>query len=319
MQTITVRAPAKVNLTFDILGKRPDGFHDIETIFQSISLEDELKIQIEESEQNYFAIDCDNPVLRRLMPLDESNLIGKAARAYLNQEKAGSHFNIRVHLDKKIPIGAGLAGGSSNAAAMLIALNSYFGNRLNSTELSQLASQIGSDVPFCLQGGTSIGRGKGEILEPIPCAIEFFYCIIKPRKLSVSTPWAYNNFDDYRAVVKKPDLVVVKNALCLGDIEAAIAGFGNVFEPMVMQEYPELAKLKAQVLDLGAWACQMTGSGPTLFAVVPGREMGHHIRRQILGDDDIGFVYGTEEIILEALPPIDFRLAESCSHGVRIV
>lgn len=316
---IVVRSPAKVNLTFNITGLRADGFHDIESIMQSISLEDELKVDIRESPQEAFSLSCDNPIIRKLIPLDASNLIAKASKAFLQKLNSNRTFAIDVHLDKKIPVGAGLAGGSSNAAAMLMAMNSFFDNVFSADELTDIAAEIGSDVPFCLRGGTCIARGRGEILEEIPCNMLLHYCIVKPRKLSVSTPAAYKAFDEYKGKIEIPKIALAVAALASGDHDQLLAGLGNVFEPVIFEQNQQLAELKAELLKLGAWDCHMTGSGPTLFALVAGREMGHHIRRHVLHDDDIGYVYGTEEIILEALPPIDFRLAENCSHGARIV
>lgn len=319
MSKIVVRSPAKLNLTFDISGVRPDGFHEVETIMQSITLEDELAVTCDEASVNELSIECDNVVIKRLIPLDDSNLISKAAKEYVDYVKPQKHYKIKVHLEKKIPVGAGLAGGSSNAAAMLVAMNQIYGNKLSTDELMNIAAKIGSDVSFCLRGGTCIGRGRGEILEKIDCNIEFSYCIVKPRKLSVSTPLAYKSFDEFHGDLPRPEIDLTRQGLVSGDIQKCLDGFANVFEPVIFQKHPELAKLKEDLLTEGAWACQMTGSGPTLFAVVAGREMGHHIRRHMLRDDDIGFVYGTEEIILEALPPIDFRLAESSRFGARIV
>jgi 4-diphosphocytidyl-2-C-methyl-D-erythritol kinase len=316
---IIVRSPAKINLTFNILGLRADGFHDIESIMQSISLEDEIKVSIEESAEHSFALHCDNPIIRKLIPLDESNLIAKAARAFLEKLRTEKKFKIEVHLEKKIPVGAGLAGGSSNAAAMLLALNSHFKNVFAPEELQEIAAQIGSDVPFCLKGGTCMARGRGEILEDLNCNLILHYCIVKPRKLSVSTPAAFKAFDGAAGPHKIPDVQTARQALSAGDPDKLLKGLGNVFEPIIFAQHKELAVLKSDLLKHGAWDCHMTGSGPTLFALVASREMGHHIRRQILHDDEIGFVYGTEEIILEALPPIDFRLAENCSYGAHVI
>lgn len=316
---IVVRSPAKINLTFNITGLRSDGFHDIESIMQTITLEDELKVAITESSETKFAIHCENAAIGKLIPLDSSNLIGKAARFFFEAMKSNKSFAIEVNLDKKIPVGAGLAGGSSNAAAMLVALNTYFNNIFSSEELASIGAQIGSDVPFCLKGGTCIARGRGELLEEIACNLSLHYCIVKPRKLSVSTPAAYKAFDEYTGSVKIPDLEGTRKALFNSDLDSFSKGLGNVFEPVIFKQHEQLAELKNELIRLGAWDCHMTGSGPTLFALVAGREMGHHIRRQVLHDDEIGFVYGTEEIILEALPPIDFRLAENCSYGARVI
>lgn len=319
LQTIVVHTPAKLNLSFNILGTRPDGYHDVETVFQSITLEDELQINIEESASDEFSIVCDNPIFRKLMPLDQSNLIAKAAKAYLERRADGKKYKIHVHLEKKIPIGAGLAGGSSNAAGMLVALNHFFSSAFSMKEMQEIAAGIGSDVPFCLEGGTCIGRGRGEILEDIDCKLELHYCIVKPRKINVSTPWAFKIFDEYKGKVTAPPIGNLVKALQTDDIELALASFGNVFEPVIFAEHKQLLELKQQLLDHEVWSCHMTGSGPTLFAVVAGREMGQHIRRQMLHDDELGFLYGTEEILLEALPPIDFRLAETSKLAARVV
>ena len=316
---IVVRTPAKLNLSFNILGSRPDGYHDVETVFQTISLEDELQVTVEEAQATELKIVCDNPIFRKLMPLDHSNLIAKAALAYLDKLNNGKNYKIHVHLEKKIPIGAGLAGGSSNAAGMLLAMNRYFACAVSQKDLFELAATLGSDVPFCLKGGTCIGRGRGELLEEIDCKLLLHYCIVKPRKLNVSTPWAFKLFDEYQAELKRPKLERLVKALKEDDIEAALASFGNVFEPVVFAQHKQLQELKEQLLAQGVWSCHMTGSGPTLFAVVAGREQGQHIRRQMLHDDELGFVYGTEEILLEALPPIDFRLAETSKTGARVV
>lgn len=268
---IVVKAPAKINLTFNIIGLRTDGFHDIESIMQTISLEDELKIQIKESVENNFTIHCENPGIAKLIPLDGSNLIAKAARIFLETMGTNKSFSIEVNLDKRIPVGAGLAGGSSNAAAMLLALNQFFGNAFSRDELAVVAAQIGSDVPFCLKGGTCIARGRGEILEEIACNTELHYCIVKPRKLSVSTPAAYKAFDEYDKEVTIPSLQIAKEGLADGDLNKLMAGLGNVFEPVIFAQHTQLKELKDELFKLGAWDCHMTGSGPTLFALVAGR------------------------------------------------
>lgn len=322
-KTAIVRAPAKVNLTFDILSLRQDGFHDIETVFQAISLEDELNIEIQEWESNEIEIRVGEAFLRKLLPLDRTNLIARAFDVFLDRISSTKKFKCVVDLDKRIPIGAGLAGGSTDAAAMLIALNELFGNKLSSEELMQLGGQLGSDVPFCLFGGTAVGRGRGEILERINRKLELSFCIVKPLKLSVSTPWAFRKYDENMANSKmeKPPLSLakVRKGLEAADLEMTLSGLGNVFQPVIFDAHAELKKLHAELVAQGVFACHMTGSGPTLYAISSGREMGHHIRRHLLKDDEIGYYYGTEEVIREAHPPLDFRLAEAVSHGPRVL
>lgn len=315
---IRVKTPAKLNLSFKILGLRDDGYHDVETVFQSISLEDELSFEFKKSDQEQLVLGCDNPYLRKLMPLDQSNLIAKAMKVYRAKINESSSLSINVQIDKKIPIGAGLAGGSSNAAGALLAINKFFNDKLSQAELLELGASIGSDVPFCIQGGTCIGRGRGEILEQIKPNLTLHYCIVKPRKLSVSTPWAFKLYDESQQP-EVPEMAPLVEALQTANLELVLNHLGNSFQEVIFKAHPELAELHKDLLQHGAWTCNMTGSGPTLFATVAGREQGHKIRRQILNDEDIGFVYGTEEIILEALPPIDFRLAESVDYGARIV
>ena len=331
MQIATVRSPAKLNLTFDILGIRADGFHDVETVFQTISLEDELQVSLEDSPEREFYLSCADPYIRRVIPLDRTNLIAKAFELFMDELGSSKSYKVSVALEKRIPVGAGLAGGSGNAAAMLLALNELLGKPFSHEELMKMGLKLGSDVPFCLQGGTAIGRGRGELLEPIERKLELCFCVVKPLKLSVSTPWAFKLFDEAnddaksesrsesRAQTASMSLERTVEGLEKGDLELALSGFGNVFQALIFKQHPELMKLREDLLEHGVFACQMTGSGPTLFAVIPGREMGHHIRRQVLKDDEIGYYYGTEDVILEAHPPIDFRLAEAISFGAHLV
>lgn len=317
MKSITVACPAKINLTFDIIGRRADGYNNIETLFQSISLEDYITITVEESENFEIELSCSNTYARRSMPLDQSNLVARSAALFI--ERAGLSKNIKITavIDKRIPVAAGLAGGSTDAAGTLVALNELLGAGMNEKDMLELGVSIGADVPFCITGGTSIGRAKGEELTPVKPAVNLIYCIVKPRKISVSTPYAYSAYHDYKGAVRKPNLDSALRGLESGDIEMALSGFANVFEPMIFELHPMLAMLKKQLLELGAWDCHMSGSGPTLFAVVPSREMAHHLRRSLLNDDELGFFYGTEDVFLEGQPPLDIRIAETCDHGAR--
>lgn len=323
-KTAIVRAPAKINLCFDILGLRPDGFHDIETIFQAISLEDELKIHLQEASTNEIEIKVEEAFIRKLIPLDGTNLIARAFHLFLRHIGSKCKYKAVVELDKRIPIGAGLAGGSTDAAAVLIALNEMLGQKLSLVELLELGAQLGSDVPFCILGGTALGRGRGEVLERIDRKLDLSLCIVKPLKLAVSTPWAFKTYDESVAnqdAAHRPylSLAAVRQGLENSDLEMTLSGLGNVFQPVIFGAHPELKKLHDDLLSQGVFACHMTGSGPTLFAITPGREMGHYIRRHMLLDDEIGFYYGTEEVIREAHPPIDFRLAETVSYGPRLI
>lgn len=305
---IVVRTPAKLNLSFNILGIRPDRFHEIETVFQAITLEDELRISFSESAEHKLEITCRSPEFSSLIPLDETNLIAKAAREFASSLPPGSKkLNTRVKLEKRIPVGAGLAGGSANAAGMLLAMNEALLQPFSLPELMQLAATVGSDVPFCLKGGTCLGRGRGEILNEVSANLPLLFCIIKPRHISVSTPWAYAAFDQHGEKTNLPCLEKVISGLTSADLKMTLEGFANVFEPVVFRQYPELSSLKEQVIAQGALACHMTGSGPTLFAAVDSQETAHRIRRHL------------ELLPPERLSPVDFFLAESCPTGARVV
>jgi 4-diphosphocytidyl-2-C-methyl-D-erythritol kinase len=320
MQTIVVRTPAKLNLTFDILSRRSDGYHEIESIFQSINLEDELIVSADAAISNEFQIVCSDPEVQNLVPMDESNLIGKAAKTFLNRLPTRVNLKILVQLKKKIPVGAGLGGGSSNAAGMLVAMNEMLKQPFSHEELSVMAAEIGSDVPFCLAGGTCLGRGRGEVLQRIDSKLNLWFCIAKPRNLMVSTPWAYRSFDEYSGNVQKPCLNKALAGLSSANRDLTLAGLANVFEPLVFAEYPQLAELKDRLLAQGALACQMTGSGPTLFAVVTSKEAGERIVRALDADGCDGNRCGSDEAITRSATDfIEFHLAQSCAYGSRIV
>lgn len=316
MRSITVKCPAKINLTFDIVRRRNDGYHDIETLFQSIDLEDQIQFHVAPAQSYSFELNCKNPYVRRSLPLDASNLIARAATAFFKHAEIEDKWNITADIEKNIPIAAGLAGGSSNAAGTLLGLNQFFDHPLTDLQLHNIGGALGADIPFCLSGGTAIGRGKGDELAQVDRVEQLTYVIVKPRKLAVSTPAAYAAYHHYKGDIKRPDLQAALQGLQNCQIETALTGFGNVLEPVIFEQHPELAELKKSLLALGAWHCQMSGSGPTLFAVVPSREMGHYIRRELLQDDELGFFYGTGDALNEGLPPLDVRIAQTCKHGV---
>jgi 4-diphosphocytidyl-2-C-methyl-D-erythritol kinase len=281
-QSIVVSAPAKINFTFEILGLMPDGYHQVKTLMQAIDLEDTLSFDFFEAAHPGIELCLGEGDARGDFPLDQSNLIAKAYA--LVQEKFPRRITekITVTIDKQIPIAAGLAGGSANAAACLVALNQYLGNELSRQELLKLGAQLGADVPFCLTGGLSIGTGRGDELKSIANSCLFNFLIIKSKTLAVSTPWAYQIFDQFQdAITIKPNLEEALAALAKNDQMAALKSFGNVFQPIVFKQFPQLASITEKALELGAWHCQLTGSGPTLFAVVADVETAHFLRRKL--------------------------------------
>ena len=295
-----------------------DGYHEVETLLQSVDLQDELVFKVAESEKLEVAISCTDGTCAALFPLDDTNLIAKAAKLFL-QKSGVKPFKVEVEVTKTIPIGAGLAGGSANAAATLVALNYTFDSPIGPQDLLKLGGEIGADVPFCIQGGTSIGTGRGDSLQAIGSDTTLFFCIVKPRKLTVSTPWAYRLYDEYTKKMDRPHTSAAADSLRKGDLERAMKSFGNVFEPIIFHQMPELVELKKQLMQHGCWHTQLSGSGPALFAVVPDREMAHYIRRKVLHNDDSGFDYFSAQPQAEFGPPLEFHIAQSIDHGARVV
>jgi 4-diphosphocytidyl-2-C-methyl-D-erythritol kinase len=317
MRTIRALAPAKVNLTFDIKGLMPDGYHEVETLLQSVDLQDEITISVEEAAQTNFQIVCTNEITPRNFPTDDSNLMVRAGRLLLATASGSTGYQIHIAIEKNIPVEAGLAGGSADAAAVLVGLNHLLGSPLSGEQLCSLGKQIGADVPFCIIGGTASGTGRGDDLRPIASQLSFSFCIVKPRALSVSTPWAYQQYDQFKGAIKRPDIVQATSAMENADIELALQSFGNVFEPVILSLYPDLSQIKEKLSRHGVWYSQLSGSGPAIFSIVADREQAHYIRRKILKTDDIEFDY-VRLSTPDLGPPLEFYIAQSLPNGVTL-
>jgi len=243
---------AKINLHLHVLGKRDDGFHDIFTVFQTISLADELTFELSEK----LELECDAP----LVPVDDFNLIIRAAKALSSDRGA------RITLRKRIPMGGGLGGGSSNAAAALVGLNRLWGLRRSAEELWRIASGLGSDVPFFLLGGTAIGTGRGTEIEPIGD--------VSPTKIIVVTPDVHVSTAEAYAGIQAENLTIAESnrILRVCRLEAESPDFLrttliNDFEPTVFARFPEIGRAKKMLLELGADRALMSGSGASVFGI----------------------------------------------------
>lgn len=319
-----VKSPAKVNLTFDVTGDLPDGYHSIVTLFHAISLDDVLKVTIKPSSEEQPNIELSAELLGEpgVFPLDETNLIARAARAFNEATGLLKNCSLHMHVQKQIPIGAGLAGGSSNAAAALVALNNLFGSPLSESEVAELGTTLGADVPFLLAGGTQLAKGKGEILTPIEIEEKLAFAVLKPRQLSVSTPSVFKAYDQKVARESKNDpswrpKIDHQSAIdCLqsGNLEGATKSFANVFEPVVFDMHPGLVSIKERLLELGSWAAQLSGSGPSIFAVVANLEMAHAIRRKFKEAETRGDCPWLKNHGWE----VDCFIAESSGCGVQV-
>ncbi|WP_020620821.1 4-(cytidine 5'-diphospho)-2-C-methyl-D-erythritol kinase [Paenibacillus daejeonensis] len=252
------KAPAKINLMLDVLRKREDGFHEVEMIMTMVDLADRL--EMEELSRNTIVISSQAGYI----PLDEKNLAFQAAK--LIKERYKVDKGVYIHLDKKIPVAAGLAGGSSDAAAALRGLNRLWGLGIPLDELSRLGAELGSDVPFCVTGGTAIARGRGEQLEQIARPPQCWVILAKPP-INVSTADVYGRFR-LSQVEQHPSTEGMAAELAAGSFTGMCQQLGNVLESVTLKLHPEVEQLKESMRKLGADGVLMSGSGPTVFGLV---------------------------------------------------
>lgn len=266
MDQIEVFAHAKINLSLDIVNKRPDGYHNISSVMQSIGVCDHIMI---EKTAGPFVLAVD----KQFLPADARNLSYKAAMAI--SEYAEVLPNVSIVLKKRIPVGAGLAGGSADAAGTLIGMNMLLDLNLTEGELFMLAQGIGSDVPFCLNGGTYLVEGRGEVLSEILNETKARLLLYKPP-FSVSTASVYEKYDPTK-VTDRPDNIRLISALKKGSIMSCFPYMKNVMESVTVMENPALEKARRVLLEAGADYVLMTGSGPTLMAFFYNDEQGQRI------------------------------------------
>lgn len=259
----TQKAFAKVNLSLDVVGKRADGYHELVSVMQSISLCDTLHFEKKCGNGMSFSANCE-------LSSDESNLIFRAAKAYF--AAANVDFGVHVELDKRIPMKAGLGGGSADAAATLRALNILDGERFSVEELCGIGARIGADVPFCIMGGTRLCRGIGEKMQEIPNAMRPFVVIAMGEE-GVSTPQAFAAIDekygDFEGASAAAEQKHGEIAECLknGKIDTVMRVIYNIFEEVILPIRPRVGEIKRILLDAGAYAAQMSGSGPAVFGL----------------------------------------------------
>lgn len=249
-------AYGKINLGLDVLGLRPDRYHEVAMVMQSIGLAD--MVTITGAPELTVTTDCPG------LAGDPSNLAYKAA--VLMGKVAQRPPRVHIHIEKRIFLAAGLAGGSTDAAAVLRGLNRYWDLRLTADRLERLGAELGSDVPFCVEGGTALTLGRGEKIVPLPDLPEWTLVLVKPS-LETSTPWAYREFDRQKNV-QHPDIDGMCAAIRAGDAGGVLRRLGNVLEPVTAGAHPEINEIRKIMQENGAGAVQMSGSGPTVFGVL---------------------------------------------------
>ncbi len=274
MKTIQLEAYAKINLSLDVIAKRPDGYHDLASVMQSIDLADTICIAQDDSAAIAVTTDC--------AALDNvaDNLAYRAARHFNAQ--FGINCGYRIDIVKRIPLGAGLAGGSADAAAVLKGLAQLHGLPLDDAALFKRAAQLGADVPFCLLGGTALAEGIGERLTPLASKLAYHLVLVKPKQ-AISTAQVFKNFK-FDAAAERLNSAALIAALAAGDLERAKAHMGNVLERVTSRWVPEIEQIKAALYNLGATYAQMTGSGSTVFAIFEDEKMAQAARLQLAKD-----------------------------------
>jgi 4-diphosphocytidyl-2-C-methyl-D-erythritol kinase len=259
MALIELRANAKINLSLDVLRKRADGYHDIQTVMQTINLHDKVLM---ETTKDGISVELKS----RRIPLGPDNTAYKAAELMIKKYKLNK--GLKILIDKKIPVAAGLAGGSADAAAVIKGINSLFQLKLSQEELTALGKSVGADVPFCLIGGTALAEGIGDELTALNSFEGFDIILLKP-KVDVSTAWVYKNLD-LGKIVKHPDTSAVLMAIENKDLNTLARHMGNVLEEVTIPQYPVVQQAKDKLMELGAAGCMMSGSGPSVFGFFTG-------------------------------------------------
>ena len=257
MDEISLKALAKINLGLDVLGKREDGYHDVRMIMQTIHLYD--RVEIKKTRSPHIHVETNLYYL----PVNEDNLVYRAAK--LMKDEFQIKEGVRIVLQKFIPVAAGLAGGSSDAAAVLVGMNRIFNLGLKQNKLMELGLKIGADVPFCIMRGTALAEGIGEKLTPLPPMPKCQILIAKPP-ISVSTKMVYEKLDSCE-IKEHPDIDGILDGLKNQDLEQVAASMGNVLEKVTVEAYPVIAQIKECMMEAGALGAMMSGSGPTVFGI----------------------------------------------------
>ncbi|MBC7341988.1 MAG: 4-(cytidine 5'-diphospho)-2-C-methyl-D-erythritol kinase [Clostridia bacterium] len=296
MDTIFLKAPAKVNLSLTVLGRRPDGYHEIKSVLQTLDLADELAFSLKEPPQ--VQVSCRGPWAHQV-PAGASNLVFRAATLMLEEaERVGPKgpFGARIELLKFIPAAAGLGGGSSDAACTLKGLNQLWQLGWDQEKLVSLAGELGSDVPFLVMGGTALAEGRGEKVRPFVSRLRLSLVLIKPP-WGVSTPAVYRDWDMANPAVnsdkggdarrqdreRRDPTQVLIHALEAGDRDRALEAMGNDLEPVTLKMHPELQEAGQALLACGATKVMLCGSGPTQMGIMDGPEAASRAARVLKG------------------------------------
>ena len=269
--TLKLKSLAKINLGLDVLGRRENGYHDVRMVMQTIYLYDNVTLQKKETP----GIDLKTNLF--YLPVDEKNIAYKAAKMLMDEFQIEG--GISITLDKHIPVAAGMAGGSSNAATVLVGMNRLFHLGLTEEELMERGVKLGADVPYCVMRGTALAEGIGEELTQLPPLPKCYVLIAKPA-ISVSTKVVYEKLDAHE-IEDHPDIDGILEGLEAEDIEKIAVSMGNVLERVTIEDYPIIEEIKENMKEEGALNAMMSGSGPTVFGIFNDRKLGRQAQRRI--------------------------------------
>lgn len=282
MEQLKLKAYAKINLSLDVVRRRPDGYHDVKMIMQTVDLYDVITMEKAESGIHTtvemgksFTVDSAREntgsadvITSEELPADENNLIYKAAKLVMDRKNITE--GVKIHLQKNIPIAAGMAGGSTDAAAVFRGMNQLFSLGMSTEELKEMAVKIGADVPYCIEGGTQLSEGIGEILTPIQGIPDFNLLIAKPE-ISVSTKYVYENLH-LEELSSHPDVDGMAEAIRSGNLDGIVSRLENVLESVTVKKYPVIGEICEFMKQHGAENALMSGSGPTVFGIYKERQ-----------------------------------------------
>ncbi|HEY9828770.1 MAG TPA: 4-(cytidine 5'-diphospho)-2-C-methyl-D-erythritol kinase [Stenomitos sp.] len=309
MRSYCLHAPAKINLLLEVIGNRVDGFHELVMVMQSVDLADQIELSPLNGDR--IQLHCDHPQV----PLDPSNLAYRAAK--LMQDCFPGRGGVDIVLHKHIPIGAGLAGGSTDGAAVLVGLDLMWNLGLTHPELHELAAKLGSDMPFCVSGGTALALGRGEELSPLTDMNQLYAVLAKYRSLSVSTPWAYSAYreaygETYANTPTEQETrrrtgpsVPLLSAIAYRDPQAIGKALHNDLEKVVLPAHPLVAELREKMALASPLGGMMSGSGPTVFALASTRDEA----QQIAAETRAQF----------PSPDLELWVTKFISHGIHLV
>ncbi|MCF2667869.1 MULTISPECIES: 4-(cytidine 5'-diphospho)-2-C-methyl-D-erythritol kinase [Lachnospiraceae] len=271
MDKLELKALGKINLGLDVLGRRDNGYHDVRMVMQTVYLYDQIKIErtkepgIQLSTNLFY------------LPVNENNLAYQAANLLMEEFQISE--GVKITLDKHIPVAAGMAGGSSNAATVLFGINQMFSLGLSQKELMERGVTLGADVPYCIMRGTVLAEGIGEILTPLPDMPKCYILIAKPP-ISVSTKMVYEKLDAHE-IQEHPDIDGILHGLENQDLQQIASCMGNVLEKVTIEEYPVIEEIKSVMKDNGALNAMMSGSGPTVFGIYDDKQRAKNAASKI--------------------------------------